>query len=282
MRIAVGTCKRLPEPDADQGPLFDELRRAGVEPRLLPWDEAAAQKEPFDLCVIRSTWNYIHDLPGFLAWARATARRAPLFNPLRIVRWNSDKRYLSDLARKGVPSVPTVFHGKGSKRRLAQALAGRGWRELVIKPRVGAASFLTKRFPIERLAAAETFLREAAAGRDMMIQPYVRSVETRGERSLIWIDGRLTHAVRKSPRLAGDDESVRSVRIADDERRFAARALAAAGGPLLYARVDVARGEDGSLMLMELELIEPSLFLVHSKPALRRLAAACARAVRRA
>lgn len=279
MRIAIATCKRLPEADHDEKPLLDELRRLGAEPAMLPWDGGGAA-DGYDLCVIRSTWNYIHDLPGFLAWTKDAARRTTLRNPASVVKWNSDKRYLGELARRGVPAVPTVFHPRGGERRLARSIAGRGWTELVIKPRVGAASFMTRRFPLSKLGQAEEFLREAARERDMMIQPYVASVETRGERSLVWIDGRFTHAVRKSPRLADDEESVRPVRIADDERRFAARALAGLGPGLLYARVDVARGDDGSPMLMELELIEPSLFLVHSKAALRRLARACVRPVR--
>ena len=109
-----------------------------------------------------------------------------------------------------------------------------------------------------------------------MLQPYVRSVETRGERSLSWIAGALSHCVRKQPRLAGGHETVtRRLDIAPDERRFALKALAPYAKGLLYARVDVVRGEDGGLMLMELELIEPSLFLVQEPRALRRFARAC-------
>jgi hypothetical protein len=110
----------------------------------------------------------------------------------------------------------------------------------------------------------------------MMIQPYVASVETRGERSLVYIAGELTHAVRKSPRLAKGRERVSSnIRISADERRFALRALKPFKKEILYARVDVARGKDGGLMLMELELIEPSLFLWHAPRALAHFARAC-------
>jgi hypothetical protein len=112
----------------------------------------------------------------------------------------------------------------------------------------------------------------------MMIQPYVPSVETHGERSLVWIDGAFTHAVRKSPRLAGGNEEVSAAKaISGDEKKFAERVLKPYRSKILYARVDVARDADGGLMLMELELIEPSLFLVQSRVALRRFARAIAR-----
>lgn len=278
MRIALATCRRLPEPDPDQQPLLAELRRLGAQAEMLAWDDPGADPGRFDLCVIRSTWNYIHDLPAFLAWTRRAARRTRLLNGADIARWNCDKRYLAALAKRGIPVVPTVFYPRGGRERLKDLVAGRGWEELVIKPQVSAASFMTRRFGQGRFKRAEEFLRRAGAERAMMIQPYVRSVETRGERSLVWIDGRLTHAVRKSPRLDDGQEAVRGARIADDERRFAEKILRAWSDRLLYARVDTARADDGSLMLMELELIEPSLFLAHSPRALRLFARACAAA----
>ncbi len=275
MRIALATCRRLPEPDHDEEPLLRELRALGADAELLAWDARGARLRSFDLCVIRSTWNYIHHLDAFLGWTSEAARQTRVRNPASVLRWNSDKRYLVELARRGVPAVPTILHPRGSPRRLAAALAGRGWNEVVIKPRVGAASFMTRRFPLSKLSDAESFLRDAAITRDMMIQPYVPSVDTVGERSLVWIDGRFTHAVRKSPRLAGDRECVRPADIADDERRFAQRVLASVRTPILYARVDAARDRAGRPMLMELELIEPSLFLQYEPRALRRFARAC-------
>jgi glutathione synthase/RimK-type ligase-like ATP-grasp enzyme len=271
--IALATCRRLPEPDHDEAPLLRELRRLGVDARLAAWDDPAVDWSAFDACVIRSTWNYVHRLPEFLAWAKRAAKATRLVNPLPLVRWNADKRYFADLSRRGVRVVPTVFVSRGSRRRLAEL----GWNDLVIKPRVGAASFMTRRFR-GGTKKAEEFLRAAAEERDMMVQPYVPSVETRGERSLVWIDGALTHSVRKSPRLAGGAEEVSAAKaISPEERRFAAKALAPYRSKILYARVDVAQGEDGGLMLMELELIEPSLFLVQSRAALRRLARAISR-----
>ncbi|MFI5361898.1 MAG: RimK family alpha-L-glutamate ligase [Elusimicrobiota bacterium] len=276
MKIALATCRRLPEPDHDERPLLAALRAEGADARAAAWDDPSVDWAGFDLCVIRSTWNYVHHLPEFLAWAKKVSRLALLVNPLSVVRWNSDKSYFKDLAKWGVRTVPTIYYPRGSGRALTRALAGRGWSDIVIKPRVGASSFLTKRFN-GTLKGAQEFLRRASAGRDMMIQPYVPSVETRGERSLVYIAGKLTHSVRKNPRLSGEKECISARRPIDPaERRFALRVMSRLPKDLLYARVDVARAQDGGLMLMELELIEPSLFLVQHRPALRLFARACA------
>ena len=273
-RIALVTCKRLREPDHDARPMRRAFRALGVEPVFAAWDDPSMDWGAFDLAVIRSTWNYIHHLPAFLAWAKGAARSTRLMNPYSFIRWNSDKRYLARLAREGVRVVPTVYVSKGRGGNIP-----RGWDDVVIKPRVGSGSFLTRRFGDRK--KAEAFLRKAAASRDMMIQPYVRSVETRGERSFVWIGGAITHVIRKSPRLHGHAESVTANhRIESDERRFALKVLAPYRRALLYARVDAARDDRGRLMLMELELIEPSLFLRENPAACRRFARACARSAR--
>lgn len=278
MRLALATCLRLPEPDPDAAPLLSALRGRGVDAELLAWDDADSDPACFDACVLRSTWNYIHRLGDFLDWAARAGAATRLANPLPVVRWNADKGYLRDLAARGLPVVPTEFVPRGSSRALSAIRAERGWEEAVIKPQVGAASFATRRFAAAESADGERFLRESAAARDTLVQPYLRSVESYGERALVWIAGELTHSVRKSPRLAGGHEGVSAALApASDERAFAERALAPFARELLYARVDIARGEGGELLLMELELIEPSLFLIQHPPALARLAEACAR-----
>jgi hypothetical protein len=144
-----------------------------------------------------------------------------------------------------------------------------------VKPVVSAGSFLTQRFDANRLDKAQQFLDEVTAERDAMIQPWMEEVDRSGERALVWIDGEVTHAVRKSPRFLGEDESVsEAVAVSADERAFAELALTTAGATkadILYGRVDVIRDEGGMLRLMELELIEPSLFLKQAPAALDRL-----------
>lgn len=270
MRIALATCQQLPEVDVDEPLLLAALRERGADATMVAWDDVEANFAA-DVCVIRSTWNYYLAADAFLEWAARTALITSLCNRLPVVRWNANKRYLGDLMLKGVPTVPTVFSPssvEGAMRTLAVDRA-------VIKPSVSAASFETMRVDRGNLAEAETLARTIATRCEVMVQPYVQSVERYGERSLIWIDGAFTHAIRKSPRFGGEHEDVsEALPIAADEQALAELALASIGDELLYARVDVARDGDGRPMLMELELIEPSLFLEQSEAALHRFAGA--------
>lgn len=267
MRVALATCKALPEPDPDEPLLVEALRARGVDVHLAAWDDLGADFA-VDLCVIRSTWNYYHAPEAFLAWAARVNRITRLYNPLPVVRWNYNKRYLADLSRAGVPVVPTVY----LETSVADAMAQLRADTAVIKPVISAASFETMRVR-GNLTEAEAHAKKIAQRCEAMVQPYVRSVEDYGERSLIWIAGELTHAIRKSPRFGGEHESVsEALPIEPDERALAAAALATVTAPLLYARVDVARDDAGRPMIMELELIEPSLFLMQSPSALHRFA----------
>jgi glutathione synthase/RimK-type ligase-like ATP-grasp enzyme len=276
VRVDLGTCRVLPESDPDQEILCGALRAVGVEARLHAWDDpAAAQLPPADLLVVRSTWNYHERRADFLAWAERVARQTPVLNPVPVLRWSTDKAYLRDLADRGVPVVPTAFVDRGAPADLAGLLAARGWRDVIVKPRVSAGSFATTRCTAPDLEPGQRFLAQQLRDRDMLVQPYQRAVEGYGERALVWIDGELTHAVVKHPRLLGQDESVSAaVPIAADERAVAERALAGVGDGLLYGRVDLVRDDDGAPRVMELELVEPSLFFLQHPPALRRFVAA--------
>jgi hypothetical protein len=226
--------------------------------------------------VLRSTWNYVAHTAAFLAWAERCAAVTPLVNPLPVIRWNVHKGYLLELAAAGLPVVPTRLFARGARVDLAE-VAGE-WPEVVIKPAISAASFCTLRVARADFARGQAHLDATLAERDMMLQPYFRSVEGHGERALCWIDGAFTHEVRKARRFPGDAERTTAIpTIGAPELAVAERVLAAAPGPLLYARIDLARDERGAPHLMELELIEPSLFFTACPPAADRLAAALAR-----
>jgi glutathione synthase/RimK-type ligase-like ATP-grasp enzyme len=276
MRIAIATTEPLPEPDPDQELLLAALRAAGAEAEMLSWCTSTADPASFDLVVLRSTWDSHWKPAAFRSWCERTGARTRLLNPARTVAWNLHKSYLRDLAERGVPIVPTAWVECGERADLEDIVRELGGAELVIKPAISAGSWKTRRFAAAERDAARAFLTELAREADAMVQPYLRSTETTGERALIWIDGELTHAVRKSPRFSGEDESVSAaLQPSEEERAFAARTLEAAAQPgLLYARVDVMRGDDGELLLSELELIEPSLFLKQHPPASERLARA--------
>jgi hypothetical protein len=278
MRVALVTCKQPPEPDPDEAHVLEALGRAGLDAGVLAWDDARARFADQDLVVLRSTWNYYEHVDDFVAWVKDTATKTRVLNPPNIVAWNVQKTYLAELEKRGVAIVPTEFVLRGATAHVEEILAKRGWDEVVIKPVVSAGSFRTERFSRASVHAAQTFLDGLVRDRDAMIQRWMPSVETYGERSLVWIDGLVTHAIRKSPRVAGGVEQVSgAIAIADDERAFAERALAPFAAELLYARVDMVRDTEGTLRILELELIEPSLFFQQSPPALARFVEAIAR-----
>lgn len=280
-RIAWVTCRELPEPDADEQPALDALRAAGHDAQLAAWDDADVDWSAFDLAVVRSTWNYYHDPSAFDAWLGRVSALTTLANPLAACRWNLHKGYLRDLDAAGVPIVPTIWQSEGETAcDLATAMEERGWSSVVVKPTVSAASFGTRRFERTEADAGRGFLEELARRGDAMVQPYIEGVDAEGEHSIIWINGAYTHAIRKSPRLAGDDESVSGELPVSAAQRAAADAVlaavpAAARTNLLYARVDLMPASDRWL-LSELELLEPSLFLMQSLGALTRFVEACA------
>lgn len=270
--VIIATERVLPEADPDEDLLLEALLAAGLEPRLAAWDDPGVDWSAGALTVIRSTWDYFHQREAFVAWAGRVAEQTQLWNPASILRWNAHKGYLLELARARVPVAPTVLLPQGQPAHLADVMSRRGWPRVVVKPAVSASSYRT--LPVEggNLDEGEAHLAELLADGDVLVQPYVPSVEDYGERAVIWIEGEFTHAVRKSPRFARDEESVsEALRIVGDELEVARAALSQVKEPLLYARVDVARDPAGHPMVMELELIEPSLYLLQSPAALERL-----------
>jgi hypothetical protein len=274
------TCLRLPEPDPDAAPLAAALEAAGIEAAVRAWDDPAVDWSAARLTVLRSCWDYPRHPTAFRRWVETTAAASDLWNPLPVVRWSIHKGYLLHLEAKGVAVAPTALLPQGATTTLDDVCQARSWQDVVVKPAVAAASFGARRFargagPEDR-DAAEAHLQTLLAAGDVLVQPYLPSVADYGERALIWVDGQLTHAVRKSPRFDGEDESVsaEAVAIAPAEEALALAAIAAVGWPLLYARVDLAPGADGQPVVMELELVEPSLFFDQGPQALERFVAA--------
>ncbi|HTF90282.1 MAG TPA: hypothetical protein VK843_17840 [Planctomycetota bacterium] len=281
MELRIATCRPMPEVDADEDLLLAALSQRGVRARMAAWNDTEQDWDAPVPTLLRSTWDYIHDLPAFRSWLSRVAHAAPLWNPRSIVEANLHKGYLLDLERRGVPIVPTELVERGSATSLREIMKHRAWDAVVVKPAVGAGSFATQRFAAGEISHGERFQADHLPHRDMLVQPYLDAVEGHGERALVWIDGEFTHAVRKSPRFGGQDERVsEALPIAAEERALGELTLGPLASQLLYARVDVAHGPDGRLCLMELELIEPSLFLKQEPRALERFAAAIARNLR--
>lgn len=286
MRIAIATCRSLPEPDPDEPALLSALAAAGYEAAAIAWDDGAGAFDGVDACLIRSTWNYYRKVDAFAAWIDAVGSKTRLLNPPRVVHWNMHKGYLRQLERGGAAIVPTEFLPRGHSADLAGMMTRLGWRDVVVKPAVSAGSFRTHRFPLDRVTEAQRTLDQLVTERDAMVQPFLPAVETEGERSLVWIDGAFTHAIHKHPRFSGQDEAVELADFDASLRATGQRVMDAVDrigvfplSELLYARVDLMPGAGGEWLLSELEVIEPSLFFLEYPPALERFVHAVGRRV---
>ena len=275
-RIAIATCAAYPELKGDDELLCEALRRRGCEAESVVWDGDAADWGEFNLCLVRSTWDYHDKYDRFLAWTRRVeAATTALHNPADLIAWNSDKRYLRQLAAAGVPTVPTLWVERGAEVDLAAALAERGWEEAVIKPVVDLGA---KNLHRVRADEAPQALATVLERQEAMVQPFLPSLEAEGELSLIYVDGELSHTVRKHP-AAGDFrvQSIWGGTVASAEAEpghvaVAEQALAQLAEPPLYARVDLVTDLDGDPAMIELELIEPNLYLNTDPAAAERLA----------
>jgi glutathione synthase/RimK-type ligase-like ATP-grasp enzyme len=282
--IAIATCDALPASEPDDGLLIQALAAAGLSARPVSWEDPSVDWTGFAATIIRSTWNYTRRRAEFLAWADGVPN---LFNPAAVVHANSDKRYLAALAERGVPTVPTEFFAPDEDVKLPSDV------EFVVKPSVGAGSKGAGRFTLEQHPQAMAHAAELqAAGRTVMVQPYLSEVDSAGESALIFIDGRYSHAICKSALLppgarhpvASEGfyvaETITPRQPSAAELALARDVVAGLGTePLLYSRVDLLPSSSGPV-LIELELIEPSLFLSYEAGAAARLAEAIAARVR--
>lgn len=284
MKIALVNCLNLPEPDPDEAPLLDALRAVGHTPAVLSWDDPAADPGAFDCCVLRATWNYHRKVGEFRDWLARASVVTRLLNPLETVLWNMHKRYLCDLEARRISIVPTGWADRGTRHDIVALAKARGWSKVVVKPAVSGGSRATRVFDLSdptQAADGQRFLDTSAAREDTMVQRYLASVEQGGEVSVICLGGEISHAIKKHPRFAGQEETVVGhPDIGEDERRFAAAALEACPYPGAYARVDLMRLDDGGIVLSELEMIEPSLFFEFGAGSAQRFVAVLQRMIR--
>ena len=289
MRIALVTASGGPAWKGEVDlPLVAALAGRDVEVVRPAWDDAAVPWEGFDAAVIRTTWDYASRRDEFLGWAERAGEATRLWNPPEVIRWNTHKSYLMELEERGAPVVPTAWLGRGDQIDLAALLATRGWERAVVKPAVGAgAEGLVRVDPDEdrELRSAQAAMERLLAAGDVLVQPYLASVEARGELSVVLVEGRPTHAVRKTP--APGEYRVQSQfggryelePIDDDLTALATWVVEATGNDLLQARVDLLEDEVGTPQLVELELTEPDLYLTAAPFGADELASAVVRRV---
>lgn len=279
-RIALATYEQAPSLAPDDRPLPSALARAGIDSEPAVWSSDAVIWETFDGVIVRSCWDYHLRYEEFRAWLeRLDASRLPIWNSVASIEWNSHKSYLIDLERRGVPIVPTrLVEGAGADT-IERLVHDERWSRFVLKPAVSASGYETHALDASSERETRRIIEKAAARGAVLVQPFVDEIPTHGEHSLIFIDGAFSHAAIK--RASGSEFRVQtehggSVEGIDVESwliEAGARVLATLPEVPLYARVDgVVRGDQ--FLLMELELIEPNLFLELLPGSYERLAEA--------
>jgi glutathione synthase/RimK-type ligase-like ATP-grasp enzyme len=284
---ALVTCAQLPNLDPDDRLLREALVECGADVSAEVWSDPTVDWQSADVCVVRSTWDYHKKHSEFDRWIDVVSKTTCLLNPAPALRWNSHKFYLRELERRGVPIVPTVWVERGDSVPLNTLLERAGWADAVIKPAYGASAdgiIRVGRSDAEQERGALLF-RRLVEEQDVLVQPYLSSIAEDLERALVFIDGRYSHAVTKQPFMhAESDLAQRSfeppgtsgeipVEATALEIQAAHDALSESPNGHVYARVDLVRDSE-SLRIMEVELIEPTLYLYAHPPAARALAGA--------
>lgn len=276
--MALVTCSRIPDLTADDRLLAAALRARGAEASAVVWDAKGVGWPSFDRVVLRSVWDYHLRLPEFADWLDArTGDGSALVNAGPLVRWNLHKSYLDDLAAAGCAVIETVRVPRGRRTSLAALLRERGWPEAVVKPAVSASAYRTFRVAQPGAEAYEAELTAILREGDALVQPLAPEILSAGEWSIVFVAGAFSHAVLKRG-AAGEfrvQEELGGRATPGDPgagvKAQAARILAAAPGRAAFARVDgIVR--EGGFVLMELELIEPVLYLGTDPRAAARLA----------
>ena len=270
-RLAWVSAREARGRDDDEDLALPALRDAGVDVDVVVWDDPAVRWASYDRVVLRSAWDYPQRLGEFLPWLESVARVTDLRNPVPMLRWSLDKHYLADLDRAGVPITPTTFVEPGDRPVFP---AG----EFVVKPAVGAGSRDAASYGPDDHDVAHAHVRrlhDAAAS--VLVQPLLKSVAVDGEWPMVFFAGRYSHAAGKRVALprAGlvEDlfaEETNVPHVADAEQIAVARraidVVIGRFGIPLYARIDLVRGDDDKPCVLEVELVEPSLFLPQAPP----------------
>lgn len=278
IHVGLVTWSGLPGLHEDDFPLVAALEARGATVEPVVWDDAGVDWSALSIAVIRSTWDYHKRADEFAAWIARAGAVTRMWNPPALVQWNADKRYLRALEGKGIRIVPTEWAEPGARLDIAARMKAQGWEKVVVKPAVSGGGWRTVLADAGNVAYAQTELDALLAdGRTAMLQRYMPAVApgAYGERSILCIDGEITHSVKKNSHFAPRDAEADPVGMPGaDEVAFAREVLGKVELPFLYARVDIVPDDanEGAFRLMELEMTEPTLFLRDSKTATERLA----------
>jgi glutathione synthase/RimK-type ligase-like ATP-grasp enzyme len=284
--LTIATCANSTtySQEPDDALLQAALNRAGMVTDLVPWDDPNYDWSRPDLVLLRSTWDYPARPAAFLSWMEGVSQLTTLWNPAHLVRWNLQKTYLLDLHLRGVPIIPTLWLPAKSPVALASLMHAHNWSQVVIKPVIGTSSREAHVVSLQTVEAGQQHLSRLLEREAVMVQPFLPTFYATGEHSLIFINGVFTHAMRKRFTLMEglDQAGQQSIQVSEEEQAFAREVLQRLPTVPLYARVDLVRDHRHTLVLNELELIEPVLYLSHAHEALSRLTKDVSRLTRQA
>jgi glutathione synthase/RimK-type ligase-like ATP-grasp enzyme len=283
-KIALATSSKFRDLTNDDRLLLAPLSAHGLHAEPAIWDDPQFDWSTCAAVVIRSCWDYHLQPEKFLRWiAHLDSTNIPVFNPAPLIRWNANKSYLCDLEAEGVPIVPTYWGEDHTPILLQDKLSELGWNQAVVKPRISATAYRTQLVTRDTADSAQPLFDELRRTSGVMVQKFMESISTEGEWSLIFFGGTFSHAILKKPQ-PGDfrvqNDFGGSSQLADPAPYVLASATRAlqAVHPTLYARIDGVV-EGGQFLLMELELIEPMLFLADHPAAPNRFAHAISHAL---
>ena len=270
----------------DDGLLQNELERQGISSVRVDWARKDMDWSQYKCVVFRTTWDYFDRFEEFSQWLDDVSKQTKLCNPYSMIKWNMDKHYLKDLESKGIPVTPSRFVEKGSTVNIEDEILKSGWHELVIKPCVSGAARHTYRVNKLNAKAIETVVNKLLKYESFVYQPFLESVLTQGEDTLMLFDGKFSHAIRKLAKPGDfrvqDDHggTVHDYQPDAEQIEFAEKAMAVCSTLPSYGRVDMVRDNQGKLALMELEMIEPELWLRKHPPSAKLFAESIARVIK--
>ncbi len=256
----------------------EALEKEGLTVLRLAWDDINFDWNTTKYALFRTTWDYFDRFQEFSTWLKEVSQKTILLNSAKTIHWNIDKHYLQDLEKAGVEIVPTYIMEKGDPRSLAELHKELGWKQTVLKPCVSGAARHTYKVNLQTVEKHEILYKSLISDEAMMLQPFMEQIVTKGEVSLVVINGIYTHAILKKAKTGDfrvqDDfgGSIHEYQPSKAEIAFAEKAVKACIEPPIYARVDIIWDNDNNLAISELELIEPELWFRHNNDAATQLA----------
>lgn len=285
-RVALITWAGLPKGAESEQLLLARLSEAGVGGQMVDWCDPSVDFSKFDLVVLRSCWDYHLHAQEFTDWLQRISKITPVLNAIETVLWNSNKFYLRELEAQDIAIAPTLFVSDGTRLSQDYPVRTESWQQIVVKPAISASAHKTWMFERQNMPSPVK-LAELMDGNGFLLQQFIPEIQTQGEISFVYIDGIFSHAALKRPAIGdfrvqqehgGSSELFHPPDLLLKQANAIAEEVSQVRGSL-YCRLDAIE-KNGKLILMELELIEPELYLTLAEPPARTFADAIVKRLR--